>query len=167
MFAHYQLGEVQSERFQYAEAASQYRAAVSVLDRMIAAEQDLDRSNHDRPILKRKADSAERAVEATVDWDEFVKLPNESQPALLALRCTEFARQKKYDKVSQAAEKLRSLANDAAMDDRASILYAAACGFGLCATGVRVVDGDSTEQKRRQEFVDKSMQCLHEAIEAG
>jgi hypothetical protein len=114
MFSHYKLGNVQRELFAYAEAATRYQAGIKVLDRMIAAGQNVEQSTRERDILQRRATSTELAAAATVEWLDLLQVPEKQLPKLLPSRCTELAKQQKFDDVAQAAGTLRTMAIDAA-----------------------------------------------------
>jgi len=175
MFSHYKLGEVQTELFAYEAAEDHYRAGIVVLDAMIAAGQNVEQSTRERDVLVSRAAAAAQAVRATGDWNDVLQQPEEELPTLLAVRCTELAKQDRIDDVAQAAGNLRLLSLDAQPGTKsnreAGLLYNAARGYGLCATGVRPDEGTDTltdtQQTQRREFIDLSLTCLKEAIAAG
>jgi tetratricopeptide (TPR) repeat protein len=174
MVSHYKLGNVQRELFAYAEAATRYQAGIKVLDRMIAAGQNVERSTRERDILQRRATSTELAAAATVEWLDLLQVPEKQLPKLLPSRCTELAKQQKFDDVAQAAGTLRTMAVDAAKgtanEQQGGLLSNAACGYGLCAGGVQPAEGQeltADQQTSRREFQDLALTCLTEAIAAG
>lgn len=177
--SYHELGDAEHKLSAYADAATSYWAGINVLDGMIAAGQKAQQSTEERGVLlelARSADqaAAEQAAAATVEWVELLKQPDEQLPTLLAVRCTELARQQKFEDVAQAAGTLRTMSIDAAKgtanEQQGGLLYNAACGYGLCAGGVQPAEGQeltADQQTRRREFQDLALTCLTEAIAAG
>lgn len=169
-FSRFLSGNVYSERFAYTDAAEQYRAAVLVLDRLIDDGRDIEAHTKEKDFLAGRVTYLEQAATATADWPELLKQPEDDLPALLTTRCSEFGKQGKFDRVEESADKLRELSSDAPQTNKATLLYDAACGYGVCATGVRGEAGTELSeelQEKRRKLIDQSLQCLQDAVAAG
>ena len=141
-----------------------YRAGVAVLDRMIQNDQDVERSKRDQDTLERRARSADLALLATGELDIVLAQPADELPGLLYTRCAEFAKQRKLDEASQAADHLRDLKPATGTQK-----FLAASGYGLCAVHLAADDEPLSDEDaaRRQAFLDQSLACLQEAVDAG
>lgn len=170
MFAHYQLGSVCSDLFQYQEAAQNYRAGGIVLGRMIENEQNVEKSKRDQQVIERLAGKAERNARATVSWDVLTELSSDEQTELLPVRCSAFVKQKKLNEAAQAAARLRTLSEDASPEEKKERLVLAARGFAQCFNGLAHDSDQQPEEgtaERRAELSRLVVACLQEAIEAG
>lgn len=169
MFAHLKLGKAEYDRYAYAAASRQYHQGIAILDGLTETGRDSESDARSRDYLVQQALRAELAVTATTDWSSLIEEPDDELPILLEIRCTEFAKQGRLDEVERAAGELRVLSRDAA-DGGPGILYNSARAFGMCALALEPEEGTelSAEQRaRRQEFLDVSVACLKEAIDAG
>ena len=168
MLSHYKFGEYWRQVFEFPEAVEHYRQGIAVLDRMIENGQNVAQARGDREFLESQLRVAQHVMQASGDWDNVVALAKRS-PVLLYYRAAIFARQRRFDDATQAADKLHRIAQSAT-EDKADQLYNAACAYSRCAASVVPEQGETLseqQQKLRQQFIDRSLACLKEAVAAG
>ncbi|MGZ0173471.1 MAG: protein kinase domain-containing protein [Planctomycetales bacterium] len=179
MFSHYKLGGLQQAELQFDAALKEYRLGEAVLERMIEKEQNVEQSRRELQILQDAIRTCEVSLFVTGEWDALLARPAKELPLLLTKRCALLAGQRRTADVEQAATKLQELAASApdgtATDQKAGMLYNAACGYGLCAKLSSGWDGKSPEpgertpeqQAERDRFVTLALTALKAAVEAG
>ena len=156
--SHFKLGETHRSSHALTEAVGEYQSGIAVLDRMIDADQNVTQSRETRRLLDDQMRSAtETLALACGDWDRLLRQPAGQLPRLLAVRCVESASKGQTQVVAQAARELRKLT-----PLTPESLYQAACAFAWCAS-TKAVGGKQDEQQ----LLELSLQCLHEAIDAG
>ena len=165
MFVHTRLGELFFAQGEYAKSIESFETSARLLRFMIGAAQRVENSKRVLKSVERQIAVAKTSAVALGDWDELLKQPVESLPALLTSRGIEFAIQKKFAEAIQAARKLRDLEGASS-----SNLYDVACVFALAASSVEPAAGEElTEEqsKQRSEWIAEALSSLKRAIEAG
>ncbi|MDX1969194.1 MAG: tetratricopeptide repeat protein, partial [Planctomycetaceae bacterium] len=175
MVSHNLLGGFLQSDGDFAGAAEHFQSGIAVLDKMIAAGQNVEQSEKSRLSLQQKLQLCQVLEIAVGDWEALLKLPAESVALLLPARCTWLAKKQRTADVAQAAAHLQSLEPVTADN-----LYNAACGFGLCLKLVSGWDGRSDfppkegipegtpeEQAARQEYRAKALAAFQAAVAQG
>jgi hypothetical protein len=129
--------------------------------------QTLEQSDRLRVALQGHVDAVALVEAKTLDWMGVLDEPAELRSEILIVLCAELARQERFADADSAASHLRSLGS---ATGQAEHLFNAACGYGMCALGLKPPEGQkltASQQKRRQELQNQALACLKEAIDAG
>lgn len=163
--SHFQLAVTNQILGDHESAATHYESAAKRLRQQIAKVPNDDTLRRKLTIVEKAVTSAKKADVALGDWDQLLKQPVETLPALLNFRGAQFAKQSRFSEAAQAADKVREL--DASTSDK---LYNAACVFSLCAASIKAAEGEeltAEQTEQRETWVNDAIATLKQAIAAG
>jgi serine/threonine protein kinase len=165
MVSHFKIGELLYLQREYAQSADSFEASATVLRSMVDGGQSVEASKRDLAIMEREVAKAKTAEIALGDWDELLKQPVESLPALLDSRGIQFAIRKEFADAIQAARMLRGLD-----ESNESQLYNVACVFALAAASIEPAEGQQLTEKQSEQrtaWINEALASLKQSIEAG